>query len=223
MLLALDTATRMISLALHDGTQVCYEHTWRSANNHTIELAPAIDRALQFSGLLPGDLQGIVVAQGPGSFTGLRIGMAAAKGLAAALAIPLIAIPTLDTVAAAIPPFAGDLLAVLQAGRARICAQRYRWRAEAGWEPIGEAAITAWEPLIASVDTPTLVAGEISAQERELLHASGRPLTIAPGASGLRRAGFLAELAWQRLRAGQIADLATLTPLYLHQPGVPHP
>lgn len=223
MLLALDTASRMISIALHDGFQVRYEATWHTTNNHTIELTPAIERALRGNQLEPAALTGVAVAQGPGSFTGLRIGMGVAKGLVLAQHIPLVAVPTLDIVAAGAPPFAGTLAAVLQAGRGRICVQRYTASDNHTWTPSGAAEITTWEKLIAGTTQDTLVAGEINAQGRELLESAGTPITIAPGAASLRRAGYLAEIAWQRIRTGAVDDPHTLTPIYLHQPGVPHP
>lgn len=223
MLLALDTATRMISIALHDGFRVRYEATWHSANNHTIELTPALHRALESNDLQSGDVQGIAVAQGPGSFTGLRIGMSVAKGLV--LAHPemaLIAVPTLHIVAAGAPYYDGTLVAVLQAGRGRICAQQYTWDATQ-WTPHTDAAIMTWAALLDTITAPTLIAGELDAQGHEALAATSKLVQAAPGTSSLRRAGTLAELAWERLRAGDINDPYALTPIYLHQPGTSGP
>ncbi len=222
MLLAFDTASQFISLALHDGHRLQYEATWHSANNHTVELAPAIRRALAHAGLRPADLAAVAVSQGPGSFTGLRIGMGVAKGLALARSIRLVAVPTLRIVAAGIPAFDGPLIVVLQAGRGRICAQRYTWTGTA-WEPDAEAEITSWPGVIDTVEHATLFAGEIEDDARALLDETHQPVHVAPGAVGLRRAGFLAEIAWARVRALDTDDPATVTPIYLHQPGVPHP
>jgi len=222
LLLALDTASRMMSLALHDGRQLHYEATWHSANNHTIELTPAIQRALSQLSLSPAGLTAIAVAQGPGSFTGLRIGIAAAKGLALAHQIALVAVPTLDIIAAGAPFFEGPLLAVLRAGRGRICAQRYIWQ-NGYWTPMGSAAISTWEQQLETIEERTLIAGEIDDNGHALLETTERPIQRASGAYALRRAGFLAEIAWQRIRDGKIDDPASVTPIYLHQPGVPHP
>lgn len=222
MLLAIDTATRTISLALHDGRQLVYEHTWYTANNHTIELAPAIRAALHTNHLAPTDLTAVAVAQGPGSFTGLRIGISAAKGLSAACNLALIAIPTLSILAAAMPPFDGTLTAILQAGRGRICAQPFAWQS-GQWQPITEAEITTWTDLITQVHQPTLIAGEVDNEGAAHLASSSPLITLAPAAYRLRRAGFLAECAWVRMRAGDSDNPATITPIYLHQPGVPHP
>ena len=220
MLLAFDTASRFISLALHDGHRLHLESTWHSANNHTVELAPAIQRALHQTGLAVTDLSAVAVAQGPGSFTGLRIGLGVAKGLAMAQRIALIAVPTLEIVAAGIPPASDDLVAVLQAGRGRICAQRFHWSGDR-WTPAGQAVITTWEQQIDAVKRRALFAGEIDDPGRVLLNAG--QCSIAPGAVALRRAGFLAERAWARLRMNDTDDPATVTPIYLHQPGVPTP
>ncbi len=220
MLLAFDTASRFISLALHDGHRLVFESTWHTANNHTIELAPAIRHALDQTGLAVSDLSAVVVAQGPGSFTGLRIGLSVAKGLAMAQQIALMAIPTLEIVAAGIPSFDGDLVAVLQAGRGRICAQGFH-RSGANWTPADQAVISTWEQQIETVRGHTLFAGEIDDAGRTLLTASQHP--IAPGAVALRRAGFLAERAWARLNVNDTDDPATITPIYLHQPGAPTP
>lgn len=222
MLLAIDTASQFMSLALHDGRQIGFEATWRTRNNHTVELTPAIREALASAGCSPADLGAIAVAQGPGSFTGLRIGLGVAKGLAQAQALPLVAIPTLDIVAAGVPPLDSRLIAVIQVGRGRICAQAFA-RVGEGWTADGAPEITSWARLIESVSDETLLAGEIAAPAYALLDASDRPLRPLPGAFALRRAGMLAELAWRRVRAGETDDPARVTPLYLHQPGVPHP
>lgn len=222
MLLAFDTATRCMSLALHDGQQVWYEATWRTPNNHTIELTPAIRHALAQNHLRPSDLTAIAVSQGPGSFTGLRIGLGVAKGLAVAQGIGLVAVPTLEIVAKGVPQSTDPLIAVLQAGRGRICAQRFTW-AQAAWRPVGEPGIMGWEALLESIDRPTAIAGEIDEAAGALMASSARLVSPVPGAHSLRRAAFLAELAWERVRAGQLDDPATATPIYLHQPGVAHP
>ena len=222
MLLALDTASQFMSLALHDGRQIWYESTWRTANNHTVELTPAIRQAFKQTETVPANLKAVAVAQGPGSFTGLRIGLGVAKGLATALNIPLIAVPTPDIIVAGVPPFHGPLVAVLQVGRGRVCAQRYRLNKDT-WVSAAPAQITTWDDLIEGVEQETLFAGEIDDAGHNLLDATERPVRISPGAYALRRAGFLAEIAWARIDADDTDDPAQVTPIYLHQPGVPHP
>ncbi|MBN1678688.1 MAG: tRNA (adenosine(37)-N6)-threonylcarbamoyltransferase complex dimerization subunit type 1 TsaB [Anaerolineae bacterium] len=222
MLLAIDTATRFMSVALYDGRRLWFEATWRTANNHTIELTPTIRQALAQAQITPSELTGVGVSQGPGSFTGLRIGLGVAKGLATAQNIPLIPIQTLAIVAAAVPVFDAHLVAVLQAGRRRLCAQQFT-QENTGWLPSAPAEITTWAKLLDSARAGTAFAGEINDEGYELLAASEKQLHAVSGAQTLRRAGLLAELAWERMQAGDISDIAAVTPIYLHQPGVPHP
>ncbi|HRE29770.1 MAG TPA: tRNA (adenosine(37)-N6)-threonylcarbamoyltransferase complex dimerization subunit type 1 TsaB, partial [Anaerolineales bacterium] len=82
MILAIDTATRVISLALHRGDRLVAEHTWRTENVHTVELAPQVAVLLAQARVNPPELDALAVCLGPGSYTGVRIGLAYAKGLA---------------------------------------------------------------------------------------------------------------------------------------------
>jgi len=103
MLLAIDTSTEWIGIALFNGTNVLAEQTWRSKNYHTVELIPAIKDMLTKTQTKPSSLTGVGVALGPGSFTGLRIGLSAAKGIALGQNLPVAGIPSLEILAAAQP------------------------------------------------------------------------------------------------------------------------
>jgi tRNA threonylcarbamoyladenosine biosynthesis protein TsaB len=220
LLLAIDAATQMLSLALYDGERVLAEETWRSANSHTVELVPSLVRMLERQRVSPAELRGIAVALGPGSFTGLRIGLSLAKGLALTLAIPLIGIPTLDALVYGQGRRRGPVCAILQAGRGRICAAFYR-RRRGQWQRQGDYHLTTLDDLCAGIETRTFFCGEIDAQVAELLRDRlGEKAAVASPASSLRRAGYLAELGWQRLERGEVDDSATLSPIYLRHPSI---
>ncbi len=220
LLLAIDTASQMPSLALYDGERVLAEETWRSANSHTVELMPSLVRMLERQRVSPAELRGIAVALGPGSFTGLRIGLSLAKGLALTLAIPLIGIPTLYALVYAQERPRGPVCAVLQAGRGRVSAALYR-RRQGQWQQQGDYRLTSWEDLCAEIETRTFFCGEIDAQAAALLRERlGDKAAVASPASSLRRAGYLAELGWQRLERGEVDDPATLSPIYLRHPSI---
>ncbi len=216
MLVAMDTATQTASLALHDGERVRYEVTWEAGRRHTVQLTARLVAALDDLGLGVEDLTGAAVALGPGSFTGLRVGLAVAKGLALARGLPLVGIPTLDVAAAAQGRDRRPLVAVLQAGRGRICTATYRWRR--GWQRREGPTLTTWEQLAAGLQNPTLFCGEVYERGTEVLGRANGLAVILPPAARLRRAGFLAELAWERIRRGETDAPDTLTPLYLHTP-----
>ena len=89
MLLAVDTSTQTIGIALYDHPQVFGELLWNSKSHHTVELAAAVKELMKKCGVVPSDLSLLVCALGPGTFTGLRIGLAFIKGLALSLRISL--------------------------------------------------------------------------------------------------------------------------------------
>jgi tRNA threonylcarbamoyladenosine biosynthesis protein TsaB len=238
MLLALDTSSQLIGVALYNGADVLSEMNWYSPNHHTVQLAPTVAEILKRSGLEIADLKALAVALGPGSFTGLRVGIAFIKGLALARHLPLIGIPTLDIVAVAQPlkqdpAFPVRMAAVLQAGRGRMAIGWYKAEGiEKGarrrstleplpkwhWKSNGELHLLNSDELVKRIQTestsagPILVCGELDSKTRSLLETSAM---LASPARSLRRPSYLAELAWERWQAGQVDDPATLTPIYL--------
>lgn len=237
MLLAIDTSTRYISLALHNGRQVLAESTWQAAERHTVELAPRIAGMLSMGGVTSAsELTGLAVALGPGTFTGLRVGLALAKGLALAGPVPLVGVPSLDVSAAAQARLPGEkarLVAVLSAGRGRLFAAVYRWRGGKGagrddealplserWECVSPPRIFTWEDLVTSVEgEPLVFCGEIDVAGAQQVKKLGRRGRVVLAAQSLRRAAYLAEMALERLARGERDDPAALVPLYLHEPG----
>lgn len=217
MLVAIDTATDTASLALHDGFQVRVEHTWESPQRHTVEVLPGLVAAFERVGIGAEHISAVAVTRGPGSFTGLRVGLAVAKGLALARGLPLVGALTLDVLAAAQGRDRRPMCAVLQAGRGRICIVTYRWR-DGEWRAQTEPVLTTWATLVQMTSTSTLFCGEIDAAGAQALAALGELAVILPAATRLRRAGFLAEIAWRRLNRGEADDPATLTPIYLQYP-----
>lgn len=215
MLLAIDTSTRLAGVAVYDGFRVIGEMVWTSHDHHTVELVPVIAEVLGRSGKKVADLAAVAVALGPGSFTGLRIGLAAAKGLALGAHLPIVGIPTLDILAAAQPMRDLPLVAVLQAGRNRLAVGHYNVVAD-GWSQVGKMQILDVQALAHSIRSPTLVCGELSADERAILARKRKNVLLATPAQSLRRPSFLAELAWKRWQAGQVGDPVTLSPIYLH-------
>jgi tRNA threonylcarbamoyladenosine biosynthesis protein TsaB len=228
MLLAIDTATQHMSLALHDGRSVLAEQTWFSGNNHTIALAPTVRQMLMANGLSVEALRALAVSVGPGSYSGLRIGVALAKGMAAARSLPLVGVSSLDTLAAGTPYLNGGLVVALPAGRGRLIVKTYRWRkGRWGSHKSEEPELMDWQALMEKVDGAAFLTGEISEEGFETIkaaQANGVPLTIVAGAYRLRRAGFLAEEAWTRLNENsdpKVFEAARVVPFYVKTKDIP--
>lgn len=215
MLLAIDTATRKIGIALYDGVQVLHEAVWQSPYRHTVELAPAIHDALSSAKSTMEDLSAIGLAIGPGSYTGLRIGAAVAKGLAFSLNLDLIAIPTFDVLAAAFPPDPDRQMAVvLEAGRSRLAVGWFTVE-DGRWQQSREPDLLTPAEFGRSIQSPTLVCGELNEDLRKLVGRKHKNVLLASPAQSLRRPAYLAELAWARWQAGDVKAPETVAPVYL--------
>jgi tRNA threonylcarbamoyladenosine biosynthesis protein TsaB len=227
MLLALDTATSQGSLALFDGRRVLTEITWRSERRHGDELFPLIDRALEMSGAGLRQVDRIGVAIGPGSFTGLRIAIAAAKGLARGLSAALTGISTLDILAHAQRSAGVPVCPLISSGRNEFYAALYepagpREPTGAGtWPRRSPFFHATLEDIAGRVRAPTLFVGEMddAAMDtlRELLADRAH---FGSAASGVRRAGDLAELAWRRLDSEGGMQSDALEPIYVKDAAV---
>ncbi len=223
MLLAVDTSTSQIGVALYDGERVLAEAYWQSGRHHTRELASLVAQVLGHTGFAVADLQAVGVALGPGSFTGLRIGLAFAKGLTLARRLALVGVPTLDVVAAAVPPDPDypRLFAVLPAGRGRLAVGRYTLQ-DRRWQPQGSPETATPEALAQRIRQPSIVCGEMPPEARSRLGRKYKTVRIPSPALCARRPALLAELAWARWQNGQTDFPAPLAPLYLHT-GTPIP
>ena len=215
LLLALDTSTRMVGVAIYDGVSALAELTWSSKDFHTVELAPAVHDTLTRIGSSPADVNAIVVAIGPGSFTGLRIGLALAKGMVLALRIPIIGVPTLDVLATAQAIKKIPMAAVLRVGRGRLAVGWYHVQGGA-WRSSGKLEIKTAEELAKQITAPVYICGELDENEVKLLREKATSAQIGSPAQSLRRPAYLAEIGWQRWKADMVDDPATLSPLYLH-------
>jgi tRNA threonylcarbamoyladenosine biosynthesis protein TsaB len=222
MLLALDSATRQAGLALYDGEIVRAETLWHGSVHHTEWIAPAVEEALRRIDGGAAALSAVAASVGPGSFTGLRVAISLAKGIAAARGLPLIGISTMDVMA--YPHLRADdpLCVLIQAGRGRHAFAFY----EGSLAPITELALGDVQGIAAAIRgyqgrASVRVVGELSVAERSALAESlGEGVRLLSPALALRRPAVLAELAWQRFQAGDVDDLHALEPLYLQLPAL---
>jgi tRNA threonylcarbamoyladenosine biosynthesis protein TsaB len=209
LLLALDTSTHVASVALFDGQQVLSETTWLAGREHSTRLLVEVVAALDRVAHTPAELTGLVVARGPGSFTGVRVALSVAKGVSAGLSIPVWGISSLEVLAASAGEVDLPVRAVVEAGRGRFATALY-----VAGKPARAAVLATLDQLAELIQAPTLVIGELPPAARELLerHEWARVASIAACA---RRSGYLAELGWRAALAGDPGRPGELDALYV--------
>ena len=231
MLLALDTATTTAALAVFDlnKQQLLAELTWEAQRRQTQDLLVTAQHLLAQLDLTPAQLTALAVTTGPGSFTGVRIGISTVKGMA--LGLPtrpqIIGVPTLAVTAAPWLPLlaqwqpTGLICAVIQAGRGRYNWVNFRagqalWRPAVADHQVGGATDLA-AALGQDATTPILCVGEVDPPLLTAVQTLPHVAVVDP-VSGWRRAGHLAQLAALHLAAGVDDQLSALEPLYLRAP-----
>jgi tRNA threonylcarbamoyladenosine biosynthesis protein TsaB len=205
MLLAFDTATPLVTVALHDGADVVWEAVSERPLQHGEQLAPLIDRALQETGLVRQDLTAIGVGVGPGPFTGLRVGLVTARTLAHVLELPVYGVCTLDVLA-------------VEAVDTRTVRTDFVVATDARRK---EVYLASYDETGHRLDGPTVVKPADAATERPVVGEGARlyPEAFPHGAGpALPSAGWLA-----RVIADERAELRDPEPLYLRRPDAATP
>lgn len=219
-LLALDTSTDWASVALYDGLAVLAEETWRAQRRHGDELFPAIERLLASARVSLAAVDRVAVATGPGSFTGLRVAIAAAQGIARGAGASLVGVSTLDVLAYPHAPSKQRTCPLLPAGRTEWYAAFYQER-NRKWMRRSPYLVATLPELCRQIGTHTLFVGELDPEaEATLRDLLGPKALFAPPASRMRRAGFLAELGWRALEAEPQTRLGEVEPIYVKQPRI---
>lgn len=218
ILLAIDTCTRRASIALRDETLLLGESTWICERQHTAAISAHIHMLIEASQISVNDIGAVAIAIGPGSFTGVRCGLAIAKGMAVANQLPLIGISAFQAIVQAQPNYGLPIYAVVEAGRNRVAVCRYERIEhaplfESALGGVGDWQIYDHKQFSAQVTGPSWVCGDLPAPLLKPL-AQVAQVQIAPTWLNLRRAGVLADLGYERWQRGDVDDAATLKPIY---------
>ena len=212
LILAIDTCTSQTSIALRNEERILGEHTWRNNRQHTSTTAERIQNMLAQHGASGADVKVVAAALGPGSFTGVRVGLALAKGMAAAGNAALIGVSAFDILASAqmprMSPFGLPILAVIEAGRERVAVQKYIWE-DGAEHKVGSWWLMPAAEFANTVQEVTWVCGDLPPSA----YANPRA-RCAPAPLNVRRASQLAEIAYARWKRGDVDDPATMMPIY---------
>src|SRR2546423_758120 len=193
---------------------------WRAQRRHGDELSPAIERILTSTRTPLTAVTRVAVATGPGSFTGLRVGIAAAQGIARGNGASLVGISTLDVLAYPHAPSKQRTCPLLRAGRDTFYAAFYQER-NRKWMRRSPFLVATLDEICRQIGTHTLFVGEIETEtEAALNDLLGPKALLASPASRVRRAGYLAELGWRELETRTQTKINEIEPLYVRQPSI---
>jgi len=217
--LAVETATPWQSVALLDGERVLARCDQDAAGSHARLLLPAIDRLFSDTGLLPAQLDGLVVSIGPGSFTGLRVGLSTVLGIRTITQLPLVLVPTLEGMAWNLCDVELPLCPVINSRHGEVYWALFQWREKNRLERLMPEQVGTAAALGTHLSGPVVLYGEGWEREKAAIRASAAPVAIVteaaaqmrPSAVSVGLAGLL------RLSRGERAGLG-ISPLYIQRP-----
>ena len=217
-ILAFDTSTPSCSVALIANGTLIGEDTRSGPGNYSALLLRMVARLMQDAALAISELDCIAVAQGPGSFTGLRVGISTAQGLGFALTKPLIGVSTLEIVATQNMPFAGNVCAMLDARRGQVYTCLFKGTGNAA-AALSEEHVICPEQWASSLQGPVLFCGcGAHVYQETIKRACVAEHYFAPDMNARPRAAMLARIALKRLTAGQGQHPAQVLPGYVRRP-----
>jgi tRNA threonylcarbamoyladenosine biosynthesis protein TsaB len=214
--IAIETSGRLGSVAIVESGRVLSEEEFPHGFKHAAGVVAVIDRLVQAQGWTPKDLAEVYVSAGPGSFTGLRVGITVAKTLALSLGVKIVAVPSTDVLARNAPEGWLNCIIVLDAKRGQIFTARYS--NQAGRIVRNEAAhLDTLAEVLARSPWPVHLIGEGIQYHRPSIPADAEVI-VTPEEAWRARARAVAEIGWEMGRAGEFADADTLTPVYIRRP-----
>ncbi|UCC16635.1 MAG: tRNA (adenosine(37)-N6)-threonylcarbamoyltransferase complex dimerization subunit type 1 TsaB [Dehalococcoidales bacterium] len=223
MQIAIDTSTDTAGLALVENGRILAELTWNCGKNHTVQLLPNLNYLLEQNSLSLESADCIIVARGPGSYNGLRVGISTARGLAYSLGIPVVGISTLEAEAWQHAGNGLPVCPILNAGREEVATALYRMTND-GWTQLEAEHLSTIDDLCSGIQGKTVLCGEYVYKIADELNVKlGENAVILSPVAGLRRAGFLAELGLKRIEVEDYDDTSTLQPHYFRGPSITKP
>ncbi len=216
-ILALDTASRTCSAALMEDRALVAEWSLGNGRTHATHLMIMIDQILRISGVAITDVDGFAVSRGPGSFTGLRIGISTIKALALSMEKPLVGVSSLDALAFQASYFPGLICALLDARKGEVYEAKFRY-VKGKIQKLGPERVCAPLAAVSDIHEPCLLIGDGAvAYADEIGRSLGENLRMATVTDNAIRAATVAMLAHDRFCAGDADDLACFEPRYIRK------
>lgn len=216
-ILAVDTATNSLSIAVTDNDQLVSELTLIRRASHSKHIQDAISQVIENTGGCITDIDGFAVSRGPGSFTGLRIGVSAVKGLAYANRKPVVSISALDILASPFFEASGLVCPMIDARRGEVYYSFYKFEDGSFLRKSPEKVDTP-EKMIETIDEPTLFVGNGQIVYRQLIEEKYKQKALfAPFEMNYIRASVLARMALGRFKDGDVDNINDFSPRYIRK------
>ncbi|MBQ1941061.1 MAG: tRNA (adenosine(37)-N6)-threonylcarbamoyltransferase complex dimerization subunit type 1 TsaB [Anaerovibrio sp.] len=218
-ILAIDTATMVSSVAVADAGKLLAELTVQTRLTHSETLLPHVQQVLEMANTKKQDLEAVAVSMGPGSFTGLRIGLATAKAIAYGLNIPIIGVPTMEALAWHYPVPGVAVVPFIDAQKNNVYTNIYTW--EKG-EPKAQGDIqvmTIDDAVLfcSQQDMPVMAVGDIAAKKLKARENLPVNLYIGPQHLVMPRAANVAMAGLKRLEKEMVDSVMDLEPVYIRR------
>jgi tRNA threonylcarbamoyladenosine biosynthesis protein TsaB len=201
--LCIDTTTKVTALALAENDHLVAEGFLHTTLNHSERLIPMLKQLIEAAAWNLRDLELIGVVRGPGSFTGIRIGIATAQGLALVLKVPVLGVLSLDALAWAGYGHDGDIVPILDARKNEWYTARYSWDLEQGKAICLDQPCAAkpgqWLEKLAQLQKPIWFSGDAVAKAREMICSIlGKRANFLPEFESLPRGAYVARAVWEK-------------------------
>ena len=217
-LMAIESSGMTASAAILEDEKIVAEYSVNNKQTHSQTLVPMLEEIREMAGLQLEELDYIAVSGGPGSFTGLRIGSATAKGIAMVLDIPIVSVPTLEGLAMLAYPADGVVAALMDARNAQVFAGLYRFE-DGRLQVVKDQAPMKVEELAQAVnelgETVTLTGDGAAVYRQQLEEMLQVPFRFMPPHLCAQRAGAVAVRALDYIREGKVESAAEHAPVYL--------
>jgi tRNA threonylcarbamoyladenosine biosynthesis protein TsaB len=218
IVLAIDTSTQTGGVAVLRGDSLLAQVEATSTRTHAKRLMSAVDSALRMAGMGVDECDGLAVTTGPGSFTGLRIGISAVKGLGFAMGKPVAGVSTLDVLAYQFPWFPDLVCPMLDARKEEIYTALYRCSHDAGLEKITSDCAVEPTQWLMQIKAPCLFVGDGAVVYRDLIEEClGSRAQFAPPYLNTLQASVVAYIGMKQIERGETTDVALLAPNYLRK------
>lgn len=216
-ILAIETSTMLGGVAIMDEEGLIAEIRLNVKSTHSERLMRGVDLALRLAELQTSDIDVYCISIGPGSFTGLRIGLSTVKGFAFATGKPVVAVPTLDAFAWNLPFSVYPVCPMLDARKKEVYTALYKW-GEGEFKKIIPESSAGPDEFIRDIKGPVIFLGEGARLYREtLLSIMGRNAIFAPPDRDVPSAASVAHLGLKKALLGEFSDPVTLTPFYIRK------